>query len=181
MFRIWNTFTRLPDNSKWIDIVFDLHIDSSTKGNEKVRHKKSVQPVITTIYNKKQKLPVTMESFWASSTNKEQLQPFFIKRICEKYDKDIPLYFGGCVPGDITGCVKVCSHVVSDVPAMKCGHKEADNRILFHINHAIKDKNYTKIIIPSPDTDVFVSCFFHLTWWMYGCRRNVGFVWERIY
>ena len=50
---------------------------------------------------------------------------------------------------------------------MKCGHKEADNRILFHVNHAIKDENYTKITVASPDTDVFVSCLFHLTWWMY--------------
>ena len=108
-----------------------------------------------------------MKRFWASSTNKEQLQLFFIKWICEKYDKDIPLYFGGCVPGDITGCVKVCSHVVSDVPAMKCGHEEADNRILFYINHAIKDENYTKIIVASHNTDVFVCCLFHLTRWMY--------------
>ena len=49
-----------------------------------------------------------MESFWASSTNKEQLQLFFIKWICEKYDKDIPFYLGGYVPGEITDCVKVC-------------------------------------------------------------------------
>ena len=102
-----------------------------------------------------------MERFWASSRNKEQLQ-----WICEKNDKDIPFYLGGCVPSDITGCVTVCLHVVSDVPAMKCGQEEADN-ILFHINHAIKDENCTKIIVPSPDTDVFVSCLFYLTRWMY--------------
>ena len=108
-----------------------------------------------------------MESFWASSTNKEELQLFFIKWICEKYDKDFPLCLGGCVPGDITACVKVSSYVVSDVPVMKCGHEEADNRILFHNNHAIKDENYTKIIVPSPDMDVFVSCLFHLTRWMH--------------
>ena len=108
-----------------------------------------------------------MESFWASSTNNEQLQPFFIKWICEKYDKDNPLFLGACVPGDITGCAKICSHVVSDVPAMKFGHEETDNRILFHINRAIEDENYTKIIVASSDTDVFVSCLFHLTWWMY--------------
>ena len=59
---IWNTFTRLSENSK--RIVY--------KGNERVRHKKSVQPIITTIYNKDQKLPVTMESFWVSSRNKER-------------------------------------------------------------------------------------------------------------
>ena len=73
---IWNTFTRLSDSSKGIDIVFDLNIDYSTKGNERVRRKKSVQPIITTIYNKDQKLLVSMESFWASSTNKERLQSF---------------------------------------------------------------------------------------------------------
>ena len=64
-----------------------------------------------------------MESYWASSRNKKQLQLYFTKWICEKYDKDIPLYPRGCVSGDITGCVKLCSHVVSDVPAMKCGYE----------------------------------------------------------
>ena len=177
---IWNTFTRLSDNSKRIDIVFDLYIYSSTKGNERVHCKKSVQSIITTIYNKDQKLPVIMESFWASSRNKEQLQLYFIKWICEKYDEDNPLYLGGCVLGDITGCVKVCSHIVSDIPAMKCGHEEAGNRILFHIYHAIKDENCTKIIVASPNTDVFVSFLFHVTVDVYGCLRNVGFVWERI-
>ena len=76
---IWNTFTRLSDNSIRIDIVLDLYIDSITKGNERLRRKKSVQPIITTIYMKDQTLPVTMESLWATSTNKEQLQLFFIK------------------------------------------------------------------------------------------------------
>ena len=31
---IWNASTRLSDNSKRIDIVFNLYIDSSIKGNE---------------------------------------------------------------------------------------------------------------------------------------------------
>ena len=179
---IWNLFTRLSDNSKRIDIVSDLYIDSSTKGNERVCWKQSVQPIITTICNKDQKLPVTIESFRASSTNKEQLQLFFIKWIFEKYDKDIPLYLGGCVDGDITGVVKVCSHIVPDVPVMKCGHEEADNRILFHINHAIKDENYKKnhcclyryrcicILLISLNTMNVYGC----------CLRNVDFVWERI-
>ena len=52
---IWNTFTLLSDNSKRIDIVFDLFIDFSTKGNKRVRRKQSVEPIITTIYNKNQK------------------------------------------------------------------------------------------------------------------------------
>ena len=43
---IWNTFTRLSDNSKRIDIFFDLCIYSSTKGNERVRRKQSVQPLL---------------------------------------------------------------------------------------------------------------------------------------
>ena len=99
---------------------------------------------------------------------RKQLQLFFIKWIFEKYDKDIPLYLGGCVDGDITGVVKVCSIIVPDVPVMKCGHKEADNKILFHINHFIlimpsKMKSIKKIIVASTDTDVFVSCLFHLT------------------
>ena len=53
---IWYTFTRR--------FVY--------KGNEIVCLKKSEQPIITTIYDKDQKLSVTMESFWVSSRNKER-------------------------------------------------------------------------------------------------------------
>ena len=59
-----------------------------------------------------------MKEYIVRNLYSQLLQPFtiklyFIKWICEKYDEDIPLYLGGCVLGDITGCVKVCSHIVS--------------------------------------------------------------------
>ena len=39
---------------------------------------------------------------------------------------------------------------------LQSNHEEADTRMLFHAEHA--STNYSKILISSPDTDVFIIC-----------------------
>ena len=40
-------------------------------------------------------------------------------------------------------------------------NEEADDRLLlFHVNHGVKMSNITKVVIGSPDTDIFVNAVF---------------------
>ena len=55
---------------------------------------------------------------------------------------------------------------ILDIPNLRCEHEEADNCIMLHIDEAFK-AGYEKIIIASPDTDVFVTALYHYTKWMY--------------
>ena len=54
-------------------------------------------------------------------------------------------------------CVSSVSGLVSVERLLECTHKEADGRILFYANQAIKIKNYGSAAVASPDTDIVVS------------------------
>ena len=145
---LWNTFTHIAKNSNRIDIIFDLYLEGSIKQNERDRRKKST-PINVTISSTDQTLPVEMDSFWSSSKNKVELQMCFINWICKSYVDSKPVYLGGSHPEDITKCVKVCDGISEDIRLLKCDHEEADDRIMYHINHA--------------DTDIFICLIYHFT------------------
>ena len=107
-------------------------------------------------------LPIAMDKFWPSSSNKIQLQQIFIIWI-----QDIPVYLGGANREDITSCIQVSGCQTADKPHLKCFHEQVDDMLLFHVNHGVKMSNITKVVIGSPDTDIFVNATFHFDLWKY--------------
>ena len=126
---------------------------------------KKSTPINVTISSTDQTLPVEMDSFWSSSKNKVELQMCFINWICKSYVDSKPVYLGGSHPEDITKCVKVCDGISEDIRLLKCDHEEADDRIMYHINHAVTVQNYEKVIVASTDTDIFICLIYHFTRW----------------
>ena len=53
------------------------------------------------------------------------------------------------------------NHSVSMERLLECSHEEADDHIMFHVNHAVKIGNFRGIAIASPDTDVLVAAIHH--------------------
>ena len=51
---------------------------------------------------------------------------------------------------------KINHDSVSLVENLKSTHEEADTSIILHAKH--ENKSYDRILIPGPDTDVFVLC-----------------------
>ena len=47
------------------------------------------------------------------------------------------------------------------VPELRTSHDEADDRIMIHVNHAVKKDCYEFVLICSRDSDVFVSLMYH--------------------
>ena len=163
---LWKTISFLSKDAQRIDIVFDLYLENTVKYGERNRRQKTT--AINVIIEKdNQPLPVTMDSFWASSTNKENLQMFFINWLLKFYKDDRPVYLGGSVPGNITGCIQIIGGVSSNCLDLKCDHEEADERILYHINQAIQYESYTKVVVAATDTDIFISLLYHYQQWVY--------------
>ena len=96
-----------------------------------------------------------------------QLQKMFIKWLVETYNGADPVYLGGANEEDFTSCLKISNGQVQLQPHLKCYHEEADDRILFHVNDGVRRDHMKKIIIASPDTDVFVNAVHHFSRWMY--------------
>ena len=62
--------------------------------------------------------------------------------------------------GKDSKCFKLTLQGDVEVPALQC-HQEADGRLLFHANHAARER-YQAVVIFAEDTDVFVlSLAFH--------------------
>ena len=39
--------------------------------------------------------------------------------------------------------------------------READDRLLFYVNHAVKVESFEKVIIATTDTDIFKSALYY--------------------
>ena len=65
--------------------------------------------------------------------------------------------------------MKIFRGCASTEEVLKCTHKEADDRIFFHVNDGVKQDNFAKItfVVASPETDVFANAVYHFTQWIY--------------
>ena len=64
---------------------------------------------------------------------------------------------------------------------LQCSHQEADDQVMFHVNHAVKVAKYHSVAEASPNTDVFVCAvhsfkqlmFFNLNeFWLISGQNN---------
>ena len=148
---LWSTFKNILATCSQMDIVLDLYRESSIKLHERDRRSK-VKGIATDIYQLDQPLPVKMHKFWPLSKNKVSFQRIFIKWVkeCQKNDS-CTIFFGGAHENG--------SNTVERLPP--CSHEAADNRVMFHVNHAVKVSKYHIVAVASPDTDVFVCAMHH--------------------
>ena len=121
----------------------------------------------TKINSIKQNLPVELDKFWDFSNNKIQLQKVFITWLYDTYSGEKSIYLGGAILDNITSCIKLCGRQTSNQSLLKCFHEEADDRILIYDNHAVQVKNFGRVIVASPDTNVFVNLVYHFMHWIY--------------
>lgn len=173
---LWQSFLTYSRSSQRIDIIFDNYISSSLKAWERERRTKGNLAVITKINHIDQPLPPLSElpKFWASIDNKISLQQFFIDWLIEKYNSEKPLYLGGCHKNNkIYHCYRLCSGNFTEVRLLYCEHEEADDRLQYHISHAVKVDGIDIALVCSGDTDVHTSLLynFEYQWKQYGLRE----------
>ena len=162
---LWKTFCYLSKDAKRIDIIFDLYIDDSIKQFERNRRSKS-ESIETTIKRNDQPLPKELDKFWASNENKMKLQQHFIKYVLETYNEEKVVYLGGSHLDKPSSCIKISMGNAILVRMLNCEHEEADDRIMFHISHAVKVDKLKRVTVASADTDVFVCLLYNFNNWV---------------
>ena len=167
-----HTFEQLSKHCTRIDIVFDLYLKDSLKEYERMRRSK-VDPIETLIVRYDQPLPVEIDRFWASSTNKTKLQKTFIQWIINNFNLSTPVYLGGSHEEDLTMCLHLQNGNTYDVPVLKCDDEEADDRIMLHINHAVTVERFSRVIVASGNTDVFICLLYHLSCWRFSNLKEL--------
>jgi hypothetical protein len=115
-------------NCEEIHIVFDTYKEDSIKNVERKRRGKCKQMVVLDVISPNQKVPVVLENFWASSVSKTAYQAFYVEWLTTNYKGNKALYLGISPKSWL-----VSRRHASLFPCLDCTHKEADDRMMFHI------------------------------------------------
>ena len=75
-----------------------------------------------------------------------KFQQFFTDWLTKNYSESIPLYLGGSHLREITSCFKFSDGILTQDHLLKCDHEEADDQIMFHVNHAVKVDKFSAIL-----------------------------------
>ena len=130
------------------------YIDASVKDSEQAR-RCNCSPIDLNDVSPETPLPVTMESFWASSMNKTKLQ-----LLLQKYILDNPMVAADIVVSaiglaEIEPARGVFSNIGITLPELNVKIEEADVRMIPHALHSVKG-GALRVILLSNDTDVVV-------------------------
>ena len=107
------------------------------------------------------KKPSNFEKYWALTENKTSLQQLFITWITETYKGNVPVYLGRCNIGDKSSCLKIANGIFSAVQGLECFYDEADDRLMYHLNHAVKCDHAKVAHVLNGDKDIFVNLMYN--------------------
>lgn len=127
--------TKAGHNCYEIHIVFDTYREDSIKNGERERRGKSKEMVVLDVISPNQNVPVVLENFWSSSISKTAFQAFYVEWLTTNYQGTKPLYLG-ISPQAWT----VSAGCASPFPRLNCTHKEADDRMMFHVQDILSHR-----------------------------------------
>ncbi|KAG1675185.1 hypothetical protein GQR58_014808 [Nymphon striatum] len=136
------------------DFVFDTYVEGSIKDCERARRSTCRLIDLNTI-NSETKLPVSMDAFWASPSNKTKLQQLLRETLLLNSTCKSSVASAMGVAPDILLCVSIYMDEINPLPELDVEIEEADVRLIPHVLHAANHGS-TRIVILSNDTDVMV-------------------------
>ena len=166
----WDFFSKYDQIRKKLRIwshllkksLMENFIFCSVKAFERNRRTSRIKTIEIEIIQDSTPIPVDMSSFWGSSSKKTKFQQVFIRWLPLHSLIKVSVYLGGAHKANLNTCIKFePSQDSATVESLYSEHEEADDRLLYHINHAIKEDHHNRVIVAPPDTDVFVCLVHH--------------------
>ena len=129
---------------KRVNVVFDVYMTSSLKGEARMRRGQGIRRRVTGT----SKTPTNWRSFLRDDDNKTELFQFLADRICQtQTTSTILLTKEGCV---------ICNDNQKSLAAVSpCVHEEADTQIFVHARDAAIEGSKS-LVIKANDTDIVV-------------------------
>ena len=144
----------LSHNVNRIDFVFDTYIDASAKDSERAR-RCNCSPIDLNDVSPETPLPVTMESFWASSMNKAKLQLLLRKYILDNPMAAADIVVSAIGLAETEPARSVFSNIGITLPELNGKIEEANVRMIPHALHSVNE-GASRVILLSNDTNVVV-------------------------
>ena len=137
-------------NASRVDVVFDTSPIISIKALKHARRNSQNSPsFLRRIISSEQQMPKQWREFLRHGPNKEELATYLYRELMKS---DVP--FDLFVTHGVSCDVRYRNGKIARVLELHCDHIEADTRVFLHSKHAAE--NYSKIILSSADSDVFV-------------------------
>jgi len=140
-----------------IHFVFDSYMSGSVKDSERIR-RSTLKPIEINVINDETPLPVNMDFFWPSNSNKAKLQLYlyhFLQREAPKRCPGTEIVLSGTDGESELPCLVLHNGAIRNEPHLDISIEEADIRLLPHAVWATT-QGITRIVILSNDTDVIV-------------------------
>ena len=151
----------LSKHSSRIDFIFDTYVEGSVKDSERQRRLRC-SPIDLNVICEETPLPVSMDSFWASSANKSKLQGLLRNYVLAHPRPMTDIVLSGIgFPSNIDPSQGIFNESdPTPVPHLDLDIEEADVRI---IPHALDATNCgaKRVVLLSNDTDVVVPGLHH--------------------
>lgn len=138
-----------------IHIILDSYLDKSTKESERIRRASSSGSIDLISISSETPVPVQLEKFWASSTNKQNLQKL-VSTEAKIYSSQtiMPLVVSGVIlNGEVLPAQMFTNGEEQSVMELKNSIEEADYRLVPHVEWAAQ-QNTKRVVLLSNDTDV---------------------------
>lgn len=149
--------------ARW-DLVFDSCFENSIKSCTRDDRYKSTNAKSRKVYEMEDEIPIpsVKDEFWPLDANKIKLQNYLKKYIfirAADFCSNCEIVASAANSRKCETTLRISeSESLADLQRFEI--EEADNRIIIHVQHAVKEK-YEKIYVLSNDSDVVVSLMYY--------------------
>ena len=127
---------RLCSGSNSNDFVFDTYVEGSVKDSERAR-RSCCKPIDLHVVAAETHLPVPMDVFWVSPTNKVKLQQLLRETILQQtYQRTVVVNTIGVGP-EMMSCMSSIQDI-GPISELNVDLEEADVKLIPHALHAVK-------------------------------------------
>jgi hypothetical protein len=147
-----------------VDFIFDSYTRTSIKDSERQR-RQHASPI--DVVTEGTKMPVKMETFWSSNSNKRQIEGLIQEIAMEtakEHYPDMHVIASNMIRDDDDDdipCLQSFNGSVSVISQLHLAIEEADERIIPHAWHAVTEHGAKRVVVISSDTDVFVLQLYY--------------------
>jgi hypothetical protein len=150
----------LCQNVKFVHLVLDSYIEMSLKEGERMRRTASTSGITIIGMNRYTPIPHQLEKFWASQENKRNLQLLVRDIVCNRAYGAATIIASSLVSDD--EALPATATGGEEIPDLFNWIKEADTRLVVHVDWAVRVQRCKRVVVVSNDTDTF-ALLLHYT------------------
>ena len=156
---IINSASSLSQKLESIHMILDSYIERSLKEGERLRRTHDIKGIDIIGMTKETPIPQQLDKFWVYECNKRNIQALCRDMACSRTKSNPNIIVSSVVHEDEVLPAETSEG--RDIPELINWIEEADDRLIVHVEWAIRVKKCKRIIVVSNDTDPFGRLLYY--------------------